>query len=130
MDGGIVMGVLHGVTCFVTGDADGGGGNVVIHAVRQADHICLGIVVVGKVTGNMLDAYICNAVASQHPVSCLGAGEPAAGCLLGIFLEGAVYPVACPQRKQHTGEHQHNIGKIKAVIEHKIKSFLLLLYPS
>ena len=116
LDGCIALGVLHGMSCLVAGNTDGGGGGVVIYVVGQADHIGFRVVVVREVSGDPLDLYTLDAVCHKHPLGSLGAGNPPGGQLTGIFFKGAVNIGAGPHGKNDTGQHKDQIGPVKTVI--------------
>ena len=116
LDGGIALGILYSVSCLVAGNADGGGGGVVIHVVGQADHIGPGIVVVCEVSGDPLNLHALNAVCHEYPLGSLGTGDPPGGQLTGILFKGAVHVGAGPHGKNETGQHKDHIGPVKTVI--------------
>ena len=100
---------------LVAGDADGGGGGGIVHAFAQPDHIGLGIEVVGQIAADPLDPDTVDAVGAEHPLGGLGAGDLAAGELLGVLFEGGIDIVAGPHGKDCTDEHQQQTAAAIAV---------------
>ena len=126
------MGILHRVTRLVAGNADGGGGGAAVDLIRQADHIGPGVVVVGELAADPLNAHVPDTVGVQYPLGGLRAGEVPPGELGGIFLKGGIDIGAGPQGQKNTGQHQNDIRPVKAVIIHGIhnetsKSYLCQL---
>ena len=100
----------------MAGNADGGGGGVVVNAIGKADDVGFGIIVVCQIAADPLDADTMDAVSPQHPLGGLRAGELPQGILLGIALEGGIDVGAGPQGKDETGQHQNHISPVKTVI--------------
>ena len=125
-----IVGLHNGI--FTIGNADGGGGSIVIHAVGQADDVGSGVVMVGQISADALNAHAVHPVGGQHPLGGLRTGEAAGRILLGIFPEGGVDIGTCPERQQHAGENEDNICPVKIVVGHNEPPdgiFFSLLYP-
>ena len=119
------------MTGLVAGNTDGRHGGASEHTVGKADHVGSGIIMVGKLTGNLLNTHICHTVCPQDPLGSLRTGQPPAAENLAVFLEGAFHACAGKQRKQNKGKHQYDIGPIVAVIiKHKNPSGRLLGFHS
>ena len=131
-DGGVVLGVLHGVPRFMAGNADGGGGGAAVDVIGEADDVGSGVVMVCQIAADAFDPHTGDTVGREYLGCGLGSGEPPAGILLGIALEGAVHIGAGPQRENHAGQDQDDIGPVKAVIiRHKTTPYQIffLFYP-
>ena len=57
-----------------------------------------------------------DAIGRQHPLSRICTGDMAPRKLLRILPESGVDIGTCPNRKDHKGQHQDQIGHIKSII--------------
>ena len=127
LDGQVVGGILDGVARLVGGDADGGGGGVVVHGIGQADHIGAWVIVIGEIARHPFDTDLMQAVGVQHHAGGICSGEAAHGKLLGILAEGPVDPIAGPHGQYHSGQHQDQIIDIE---KHDNHSFCVVIFLS
>ena len=114
---------------LVTGHADGSGGGRIVDILRQADHIGPGIEVVRKAPADPLNAYAVDTVGGQHPLGCLGTGDPADGILLGIPFEGGIDIVAGPHGEHGAHKHQQQSAGIMGIIVVRHNTLLIGLAP-
>ena len=93
----VTAGVLHRMARFMAGNADGGDGGAVIHAVGQANDIGLGVKMVRQVTTNTLHPHAGHTVDAKHSLGSLRTGDAAIGQHLGIFFKGGIDAGAGPK---------------------------------
>ena len=72
------------------GNADGRGRSGIIHAVRQADHVGLGIKMIRQIAADPLNPDTPDTVGRQHPLGGLRTGQPADGVDLRILLKRGI----------------------------------------
>ena len=112
--------VLYGVTGFVSGDAYGRDGGLIIHAVGQGDHIGAGVKMVGEISPDMLETDARHLIAPEHLFGSHGASQSPAVQDLGIFGIGGFHHHLCNKGQEDGRKHKRQILKVKVHIRHNI----------